>query len=117
MVLCLLVACTSGGTPADPTPPPAADPLLDLARRDGSVMVVVGLAVAKGSAGSWDSAAIGKAQRRLLSELGPGARVVERFGRKLPQIALRVTPGALQELRRSPLVVEISLNDTDAPTE
>jgi hypothetical protein len=110
-----LSACTSGA--ADPTPAPVADPLLEIAEREGSVVVIVQLVVPQGSAGSFDATRIRNAQRRLMSELGPGARVVDRFERKLPQIMLRVTPEALQELRESPLVVNISLNQLDEPTE
>lgn len=88
-----------------------ADPLLERAERDGTVVVIVQLAVPRGSAASYDATRIQNAQRRLMSELGPGARVVERFGRRLPQIMLRVTPEALQELRLSSLVVNITLNE------
>ncbi|MDQ3954321.1 MAG: hypothetical protein M3285_02065 [Actinomycetota bacterium] len=116
LVLLLLPACTSGITP-EHTPPPVADPLLERAERDGTVVVIAQLAVPRGNASSYDATRIRNAQRRLMSELGPGARVVERFGRSLPQIMLRVTPEALQELRRSSLVVNISLNETDEPTE
>lgn len=115
VVLCVLAACTGGGGSAGPTP--VADPLLERAERDGTVVVVVQLAVPQGSAGSFDTAAVARAQRKLVSELGPGARVVERFRRRLPQIVLRVDPGALEELRQSNLVVNISLNETDETTE
>ena len=118
LVVCVLASCTGGGTATDSTPAPAvADPLLEIARREGSVVVIVQLAVPRGSAGSYDATRIENAQRRLMSELGPGARVVERFGRKLPQIMLRVDAQALQELRQSELVVNISLNETDETTE
>ena len=110
-----LAACTGGA--GDPTPPPVADPLLDIAEREGTVDVVVQLAVPRGSAASFDGAAVKTAQRRLMSELGPGARVVERFGRRVPQIVLRVTPEALQELRGSRLVVNIARSETDTAVE
>lgn len=113
--LCVLSACTGGGGSAGPTP--VADPLLERAEQDGSVVVIVQLAVPQGSAGSYDSAAVARAQRKLVSELGSGARVVERFRRRLPQIVLRVDPEALQELRQSDLVVNISLNETDEASE
>ena len=107
----LAAACTSGA--ADPTAAPVADPLLDIAERDGFVVVVVDLVVPRGSAGSYDATRVRSAQRRLMSELGPGARIVERFGRKVPRIMLRVTPDALQELRLSPRVANISLRETE----
>lgn len=113
-VLVGLSACTGGGE-AEPTP--VADPLAETAREDGTVVVIAQLAVPKGSAASWSSTAVAQAQRALMSELGPGARVVERFGRDLPQIMLRVDETALAELRQSPLVVNISLNEADEPTE
>ena len=65
------------------------------------------------SAASFDSVAIARAQRKLMSELGPGARVIQRFRHRLPQMMLRVDPEALQQLRQSDLVVTISLNETD----
>jgi hypothetical protein len=74
-------------------------------------MVIVQLAVP-----APDRTAIVRAQRDLLAELGRGARVVTRYGR-VPQIALRVTPQALRRLRASPLVVNISLNETDEATQ
>ena len=110
--LCVVLSsCTGGGGSVEPTP--VADPLLERAEQEGSVVVIVQLAVAQGSAGSFDNVAIARAQRQLMSELGSGARVVERFGRRIPQIMLRVDPEALQELRQSDLVVNISLNATD----
>ncbi|MDQ4126130.1 MAG: hypothetical protein M3134_11125, partial [Actinomycetota bacterium] len=85
---------------------------------EGSVVVIVQLAVPQGAASSTDPVTvIGRAQRRLMSELGPGARIVERFGRRVPQITLRVDERALAELRRSSLVVNISLNTTDEATD
>ena len=108
-------ACTGGSQVADPTP--VADPLLEIAEREGSVVVVVQLAVSRGSAGSFDGAAVKTAQRRLMSELGAGARVVERFGRRVPQIVLRVTPEALTELRQSRLVLNIARSETDTAVE
>ena len=110
LVLCVLSSCTTDGGSAEPTP--VADPLLERAFRDGTVVVIVQLAVPQASASSFDSVAIARAQRNLMSELGPGARVIERFRRRLPQIVLRVDPTALQELRQSDLVVNISLNET-----
>lgn len=115
LVLCVLSSCTGGGESAEPTP--VADPLLERAEQDGTVVVIVQLAVPQASASSFDRIAIARAQRKLMSELGPGARVVERFHRRLPQIMLRVDPEALQQLRQSDLVVTISLNETDEPTE
>lgn len=115
VALVVLSACTGSAT--DATPPPVPDPLLDIAEREGDVDVIVQLAVPQTTAGSWDKAAVARAQRKVLAQLGPRARVLERFGRKLPQIMLRVRPAGLQELRRSPLVVNISLNETDEPTE
>lgn len=113
LVACLLSSCTGGGAgTADTTPAPIADPLLDIARREGTVVVIVQLAVPQPG-----QAKIATAQRGLMKDLGPGARVVERFGRKLPQIMLRVDETALTELRQSPLVVNITLNETDEPTE
>lgn len=112
----LLAGCTGGGS-ADPTPAPVADPLLDIAEREGSVVVIVQLLVPPGAAGSYDAARVAKAQRRLMSDLGPGARVVERFGRKVPQIMLRVDAEALAQLRQSPQVVNISLNQTEEATD
>ena len=119
LLLLVLVAsaCTGGGGAVDPTPAPPADPLLDIAERDGSVVVIVGLAVPRGSAGSWDTAAIGRAQREVVAALGPHAGVVERFGRKLPQIALRVKPEGLPLLRQSPLVVNVTLHTADQATD
>lgn len=115
LTLCVLTSCTGSG--GSPEPTPVADPLLERAEQEGSVVVIVQLAVPQGSAGSFDNVAIARAQRKLMSELGPGARVVERFRRRLPQIVLRVDPEALQVLRQSDLVVNISLNDTDEATE
>lgn len=109
--LLVLAACTAvepGAMQGTPVP----DPLLEAAEHDGSVVVVVDLLVPRGSAGSFDATRIGNAQRRLMSELGPGARVVERFERKVPRIMLRVTPEALQELRQSSRAVNITLNET-----
>jgi hypothetical protein len=93
-----------------------ADPLFEIAEREGTVVVIVELLVPRGSAASYDATRIENAQHRLMSELGPGARVVERFGRKLPQIMLRVDAEALGQLRRSPRVVNISL-ETDEATQ
>lgn len=109
VVSILGVACT--GAAPEPSPAPVADPLLDLAEREGAVVVVVDLVVPRGAAGSFDAARIRSAQRRLMAELGPGARVVERFERKVPRIILRVTPEALQELRQSARVANISLSE------
>lgn len=111
--LCALSACTGATEPASTTH--VADPLLDRAQRDGTVVVVVELLVPKGSAASVQTVAIEDAQRRLMRELGPGARVVERFGRKVPQIMLRVNAEALGELRQSERVVTISLAEPPAP--
>ena len=116
VLLVVLSACTGSAT-TSPTATPVADPLLETARRDGTVVVIVQLAVPKGAAGSWSSTAIADAQRRLRRGLGSGTTVVERFGRKLPQIVLRVDEEGLAKLRESPLVVNISLNSTDEPTE
>lgn len=113
-MLVVLSACTGGA--ANDSPPPGTDPLREIVERDGSVVVVVQLAVPQGAAGSVDAAAVKKVQRRLMSELGPGARVVERFGRRIPQIALRVDAHALQELRQSRLVVNITLDPGGAAT-
>lgn len=115
-LLLVAVACSGGAEPA-PTLTPVADPLLEMAKRDGTVVVIVQLAVPQSTGGSWEKAAVAGAQRKLLAELGPRARVLERFGRRLPQIMLRVNPAGLQELRRSPVVVNITLNEADEPTE
>jgi hypothetical protein len=114
VVLCLLSSCTGTGN-VDPTPRP--DPLLDIARRDGAVVVIAQLAVPPKPDGSWSGAAVARAQRELVRSIGSGARVVERFGRKLPQITLLVDEESLMELRQSPQVVNISLNEPDEPTE
>ncbi len=114
LVLCVLSACSGGETVAEPTPTPpprAVDPLRETARREGTVTVIVQLAVPTNSRG-----AIVRAQRELLDDLGRGARVVARYGR-LPQIALRVTPRALRALRSSPLVVNITVDEAGEATE
>lgn len=116
LVLFVLASCTPGAA-VDPTPAPPADPLLDVAQREGTVVVIVQLAVPRGSASSWDMTAVDRAQRRIMAALGPEKTVVERFRKRLPQIVLRVTPEGLAVLRQSPLVVNISLNETDEPTE
>ena len=80
--------------------------------------MIVQVAVPQGAASSIDPVTtIGRAKRRLMSDLGPGAQVVERFGRRLPQLMLRVDEAALARLRQSPLVVNISLNSLDEATE
>ena len=94
-------------------PPPPADPLMDLAEEQGTVVVIAQLAVPQDSQGLWNTKKIARAQRKLVDGLGPGARVLERFERMVPQIMLRLTPEALEELRQSPLVVNISLNEAD----
>jgi hypothetical protein len=110
LALCVLSSCTGGGG-AEPTPAP--DPLLDLARRDGAVAVVVQLAVPRRPDGSWTKATVARAQRELVRGIESGARVIDRFGRRLPQITLLVDEQGLVELRQSPQVVNISLNRAD----
>lgn len=113
LVLCLLSACTGGGTGVHPTPaaaPGPADPLLEVVRQEGSVDVVVQLAVPR-KGGSWEKAAVARAQRDVIAALGPRARVVKRFGRKVPQMLLSVNAQGLRVLRRSPVIVNISLSE------
>lgn len=87
-------------------------------REHRAATVVVQLAVPRGSAGSWDTGAVGKAQRKLMRELrGTGVRVVDRFRRKQPALKLLVEEDALAKLRQSPLVLNITLNTVDEPTE
>ena len=113
LILCAaltaLVACT-GTSPAPTGPPPGpADPLRHIARREGSVGVVVQLAIEPERPGTWNRRAIAREQQKLVRELGPGVRVVERTA-EFPQIALEVTPAALRRLRDYPLVLNISLD-------
>lgn len=112
LVLSIVATACTGGA-AEPTPAPVADPLLERAEHEGSVVVIVDLVVPRGSASSFDATRIRNAQRHLMSELGPGARIVERFERRAPRIMLRVTPEALQELRGSARVANITLSETD----
>lgn len=117
VALVVLSGCSGSTTTAGPTPTPVADPLLERARSEGTVDVIVQLAVPQAPDGFWGEAAVGRAQRELVGELGPRALVLERFGRKLPQIMLRLNPAGLRKLRQSPLVVNVSLNTTDEATE
>ena len=112
VVLCLLSACTGGGSVVDPTPAPGpADPLLQIARQEGAVDVVVQLAVPR-KGGSWEKSAVARAQGDLIAELGPRARVMDRFGRRVPQLLLSVNAPGLRVLRRSPVVVNITLHES-----
>ncbi|HEX2195328.1 MAG TPA: hypothetical protein VHJ76_00260 [Actinomycetota bacterium] len=110
-------ACSWGASPevAAPTRSPS-DPLRDRAVAEGRVGVIVDLAVPQQGDGFWERADIAKAQRKLLAELPRGVRVVARY-ETTPQIALQLTPRALERLRASPLVLAIHLNETDEPTE
>lgn len=119
VVIVLSSACSWGGSedvaaPARSLGP--ADPLRDRARTEGTVGVIVELAVPQQADGSWERREIAAAQRKLLAELGKGVEVVAR-DRTTPQIALELTPQALKRLRASPLVLGIHLNEADAPTE
>ena len=117
LVLCAalaaLVACTGGTDPAPTAPPPGpADPLRHIARREGSVGVVVQLAIEPERPGIWNRRAIAREQGELVDALRPGVRVVERTA-EFPQIALDVTPAALRRLRDHPLVLNITLDQGD----
>ncbi|HEX2295946.1 MAG TPA: hypothetical protein VHN37_11630 [Actinomycetota bacterium] len=91
---------------------------MDVVDREGSVVVIVDLAVPQGSAASSDPVTlISRAQRKLMSELGAGAQVVDRFRRRSPRLMLRVDARALTELRQSSLVVNISLAEAGEPTQ
>lgn len=78
--------------------------------------MIVELAVPKKPDGTWDGVKIAAAQRRLLKELGDGATVSARY-ETTPQLALDLTPAALERLRASPIVLGIHLNETDEATD
>ena len=101
---------------------PASQRLLDLARRRGRVPVIVGLAVPAASAD--DEAAIARAQRQFLAELGvvaaadgslagPGITGVKLY-EAIPFIALTADADALERVLRNRLVVSIQ-EDTAVP--
>jgi hypothetical protein len=105
-----LAGCSGGSDPAPPAPPPGpVDPLRDIARREGDVRVVVVLAVEPERPGIWDRREVALAQERLLRAVRPGVHVVRRL-EEFPQAVLRVTAPALQRLRQSDLVLDISLD-------
>lgn len=118
-VLLVGAACSGGAETAAPSPPAPfrpADPLRSIARQEGTVGVIVELAVPKTADGTWDGKKIAAAQRKLLKDLGDGATVSARY-ETTPQLALDLTPAALERLRASPLVLGIHLNQTDEATE
>lgn len=117
-VFLLAVACTAAteGVATPTMAPGPADPLRDRALAEGSVGVIVDLAVPQQADGFWDRADIAEAQRMLLAELPRGVRVVARY-EATPQIALQLTVRALEKLRASPLVLRIHLNETDEPAD
>jgi hypothetical protein len=90
--------------------------LREIARDEGTVGVIVDLAVEQKPDGTWDEKAIAAAQRELLEQLGNGATVAARY-KMTPQLALAVNERALKKLRASPLVVGVHLNEADEPTE
>ncbi len=103
-LVAVLAACNNGAETIQPSAPAGpADPLRAIAREQGAVQIVVELAVA-------DPAETATTRRKLLGELGRGARVVERYEDR-PLIVLEVTAGALDRLRGSPLVVGIHLDE------
>ena len=122
LALALVTAgsCTGSGTGENtgiPSPPPgAADPLKEIARDKGSVLVIVDLAVARKADGTWDRAKIAAAQRKLLADLGGTATVTARY-ETTPQLALELEARGLDRLRASPLVLGVHLNETDEATE
>jgi hypothetical protein len=81
-----------------------------IAKEEGSVAVVVDLVVPAKPDGTYDKAKIANAQRMLLGELGPGARVVARY-ETTPRLGLEVTPKALTKLRSSPIVLAVHLDE------
>lgn len=110
IVLLVGAACSggSGDVTTAPSPPPAqvSDPLREIARDEGTVRVIVDLAVERDPDGTWSEKAIADAQRKLLAALGAGATVAARY-ETTPQLALEVDERALKELRASPLVLAI----------
>lgn len=106
-------ACTGGTETAAPSPPPAAvDPLREIAREQGTVHVIVDLAVEQEADGTWDERVIVMAQKNLLVELGRGATVTARY-ETTPRLALEVDQRALRRLRASPLVLGIHLDENE----
>lgn len=108
-LLLVLVAggCSGGGGDAAPTPAPV-DPLTREARNEGSVGVIVQLAVPPERPGVWNRREVAREVQKLVDYLGPGATVVMRYA-EVPQVELTVTPAALRKLRTYPKVTTISL--------
>lgn len=114
VALLFATACSGGGGDAAPTGPPLGgpDPLTEIAREQGSVDVVVDLAVPRKADGTWDRDKIAKVQDRLLKALGDGVTLGARY-ETTPQLALAVNRGALKRLRASPLVLGVHLDEAD----
>ncbi|MFN2589054.1 MAG: hypothetical protein ABR613_13190 [Actinomycetota bacterium] len=110
LIALLVTTACSGGEPAAPSAPPAVDPLLDTARREGTVAVVVDLAVEREPDGTWDARKVVMAQRALLAELGRGVTITARYETS-PRLALELTERALKKLRASPVVAAIHLDE------
>ena len=107
LLVVLVAGACSGGGDAAPTPGPA-DPLRNEARSEGSVGVIVQLAVPPERPGVWDRRQVVREQQKLIDYLGPGATVVMRYA-EVPKVELTVTPAALRKLRTYPKVTTISL--------
>lgn len=127
LVCVLLTACTPapavGPSPSLPQPQQS---LVDTARDQGSLGVIVTLAIPsyrpEGELPDQDAvqrqhAEIEAAQSRLLDELKPfKVELIEQYER-LPQLALNVDEAAMRHLVTSPLVASVHENKAEAPNK
>jgi hypothetical protein len=115
----LLVGLAAGRTLAGSIP----EALVDRAAREGTVRVIVQLRVSarpEGELGSPDAVAsqrqaIAVAQSAVLKELADTSYRVMRIFETIPFLALDVSPGALQALDESALVMGVEEDRLDSP--
>jgi|CXWL01.1.fsa_nt_gi subtilisin family serine protease len=117
-----LLTAVASPAAAAPTPEKVPTKLVEAARADGSVSVIVGLAVDTRTEGSLSKAAVGRqrqaitrAQDRLLDELGTDVEVARRF-HVIPYVALRATPETLARLAVSKRVRRVYADEPAPPS-